>query len=294
MCNFMIANVPNFWRLNNNVLPFPESIKSTGALHYNSSSLTKSYNTKHAKKKLNKKASLFDKLTDEVIGKIFSFFTADELVASAPKVCKRWYSVIWTSPVIWNKITFSDVHYINIDQGLKSILKCLTKGQNVFSSESNSDENLYLNFYSLKRTNSSQLVATNCSTENLASNSDSVSSSTSASSMVEVIKINSMGNSSTLTDRGLMYIARKCSELQSLVIFSSTGITDLGLSEVLSRCNKLHKLDLTGEHFPSLPPPGWWFSNTLKIWNSSPSLENNLKRIFQNLILIISPSFNQL
>lgn len=277
---FLILSIFSFFFLKNRIV-------STGALHYNSSSLTKSYNSKHAKKKLNKKQqpSPFDKLSDSVIGKIFSFLTADELLLSSPRVCKRWYLILWSSSSIWNQITFSDAHYIDLNQGLRSIFKSLAQSDqsiNVSSdlnrttridpnrtrsdhhhhtNNSTNNDNLYLNSYNLKRTssqlvvtNGSQLVSTssqlvstsNCSTENIASGSDSSSSSL---SMVEVIKINSLSNSSTLTDRGLMYISKKCPELRSLTIYSSTGITDLGLSEVLARCNKLRKLDLTGKTF---------------------------------------------
>lgn len=269
---FLIFSICSFFFLKYRIV-------STGALHYNSSSLTKSYNSKHAKKKLNKKQqpSPFDKLSDSVIGKIFSFLTADELLLSSPRVCKRWYLILWSSSSIWNQITFSDVHYIDLNQGLKSIFKSLAQSDqsiNVPSdlnrttridpnrtrsdhhhhtNNSTNNDNLYLNSYNLKRSSSqlvstsSQLVSTsNCSTENIASGSDSSSSSL---SMVEVIKINSLSNSSTLTDRGLMYISKKCPELRSLTVYSSTGITDLGLSEVLARCNKLRKLDLTGKIF---------------------------------------------
>lgn len=203
---------------------------SSVASNFTSSSLTKSYNMKHTKKKMTRKTSPFEKLTDEIIVKIFSKLSSDELCASCPQVCRRWYSIIWGSPDLWTQITFSDNPVVHVDMGLKSIFKLLSRDacSRQVPSFSSADDSLYLNYFSLKRASSGTSPF----------GYDSIP--------VQTFRITSVNNSESLTDRGLMLVARKCSNLKTLQLKSCPHVSNLGLSEILAKCWKIRKLDVTG------------------------------------------------
>ena len=150
---------------------------------------------------------------------------------SCTRVCRRWYSIVWGTPELWTQVTFSQDPCLNIDKGLKSIFKLLSR--DVCSRQIPSfasEDNLYLNYYSLKRASSG------------------TSPFAQESIPVQSVRVTSSQNSSSLTDRGLMLVARKCNDLRTLQLSYSCHVSNLGLSEVLSKCPKIRSLGVTGRN----------------------------------------------
>jgi F-box/leucine-rich repeat protein 7 len=172
------------------------------------------------KKKARKSANMFDKLNDEVILKIFANLSSDELCRSCSRVCRRWYYLSW-DPYLWQCVSFSDPN-LNIDRGLKAVLRLLSR--DVYCRQRPSlmldERDHYLTSSSLKSTGSGQITLP-----------------------VEVLRVE---DSFTLTDRGLVLVARKCSDLKVLQVRGCANISDSGLTEIMSNCTQLEKLDLTG------------------------------------------------
>lgn len=69
------------------------------------------------------KPSLFDLITDDVIVKIFSYLSSDQLCRSS-RVCQRWYRVVW-DPLLWKQIVINSER-INVDKAIKYLTKRLS------------------------------------------------------------------------------------------------------------------------------------------------------------------------
>lgn len=67
--------------------------------------------------------SMFDLITDEVIVKIFSNLSSDQLSKSS-RVCGRWYRLVW-DPLLWKHIVIQS-EGINVDKALKYLTKRLS------------------------------------------------------------------------------------------------------------------------------------------------------------------------
>ena len=185
-------------------------------------------NKKPTKKKMSRKTSPFEKLTDDSIAKVFSYLTTDELCAACPGVCRRWYSITWGTRSLWTQIEVGD-SAVDVDKGLRSVLKLLSRdfcGQSK-ASEASCGSNHYLNYSSLKRASDGE-------------------TSTSVEIPVEEIVVYSPKNSFTLSDRGLLLISRKCTRLKSLILISCPNVTDIGLSDVVSSCHRLTRISCPG------------------------------------------------
>ena len=185
---------------------------------------------KPTKKKMNRKTSPFEKLTDNLIAKIFSFFTTDELCAACPGVCRRWYSIVWGTRSLWTHVEFGNSR-VDVDKGLRSVLKLLTsnfcgKPSSEYR-EGRSTQNQYLNYSSLKRASDGE-------------------TSTSVEIPVEEIIVYSPKNNFTISDRGLLLISRKCTRLRSICLASCSNVTDIGLSDLVMACPKLARISCPG------------------------------------------------
>ncbi|XP_055948950.1 F-box/LRR-repeat protein 7-like [Argiope bruennichi] len=75
-------------------------------------------------KKLPKRPCPFDKLPDNLIVKIFSYLSSNELCVSA-RVCRRWYFLVW-EPQLWTSVTLSGER-IQVDRGLKTLFRLLCR-----------------------------------------------------------------------------------------------------------------------------------------------------------------------
>ncbi|GIY47002.1 hypothetical protein CDAR_57241 [Caerostris darwini] len=75
-------------------------------------------------KKLPKRPCPFDKLPDNLIVKIFSYLSSNELCVSA-RVCRRWYFLVW-EPQLWTSVTLGGER-IQVDRGLKTLFRLLCR-----------------------------------------------------------------------------------------------------------------------------------------------------------------------
>lgn len=161
-------------------------------------------------------------MQDDTIIKIFSYLKSDELCRSCARVSRKWYYLAW-EPSLWHTISFSDAN-IDIDRGLRAVTRLLSRDvycrqrPGVFSFE----EQDYL-------------------TSSLKSNG-----SASRSHVPLPVQVLRVANSCTLTDRGLILVARKCTDLRWLQVHACASVSDLGLSEIMTKCS-IERLDLTGE-----------------------------------------------
>ncbi|GBL87412.1 F-box/LRR-repeat protein 7 [Araneus ventricosus] len=76
------------------------------------------------KGKKSHKSSLFDRLPDELILRIFSFLSSNQLCVCA-RVCRRWYFLAW-EPQLWTTVCLSS-EKINVDRGLKTLFRLLCR-----------------------------------------------------------------------------------------------------------------------------------------------------------------------
>ncbi|RWS31055.1 F-box/LRR-repeat protein 7-like protein [Leptotrombidium deliense] len=161
----------------------------------------------------------FDKLTDEIILKIFGNLTANDLCFSCARVCRRWYYLTWT-PSLWHSVVIKHTTR-NVDFALRSLFRLISR--EIYCREMiPSIRDLSIKHGKKRETRRS---------------SNSVP--------VESLDLSGCVN---LTDKGLLLIARKCSELKSLYIRGCMNITDLGMNEVLTSCFMLEMLEATGCH----------------------------------------------
>jgi hypothetical protein len=184
---------------------------------------------KPTKKKMSRKTSPFEKLTDNVIAKIFSYLTTDELCAACPGVCRRWYSITWGTRSLWTQIEFGDAA-VDVDKGLRSVFKLLSRdlcGKSPSVRDIYSTGSAYLNYSSLKRASDGE-------------------TSVMVEIPVEEIVVYSPKNNSTISDRGLLLISRKCTSLKSICLISCPNVTDIGLSDLVMACQKLSRISCPG------------------------------------------------
>ncbi|GFU75252.1 hypothetical protein TNCV_2056951 [Trichonephila clavipes] len=76
------------------------------------------------KGKKSHKSSLFDRLSDDLILKIFSFLSSNQLCVCA-RVCRRWYFLVW-EPQLWTSVCLSS-EKIHVDRGLKTLFRLLCR-----------------------------------------------------------------------------------------------------------------------------------------------------------------------
>ncbi|GIY83481.1 hypothetical protein CDAR_221401 [Caerostris darwini] len=76
------------------------------------------------KGKKSHKNSVFDRLSDELILKIFSFLTSSQLCIIA-RVCRRWYFLAW-EPQLWTSVCLNS-EKVNVDKGLKTLFRLLCR-----------------------------------------------------------------------------------------------------------------------------------------------------------------------
>ncbi|XP_035207180.1 F-box/LRR-repeat protein 7-like [Stegodyphus dumicola] len=99
------------------------SVRSTG-LNCSSQLLDTSPLGTTFKGKKSHKSSLFDKLSDDLILKIFSFLSSNYLCVCA-RVCRRWYFLAW-EPQLWTSVCLSS-EKIHVDRGLKTLFRLLCR-----------------------------------------------------------------------------------------------------------------------------------------------------------------------
>lgn len=132
--------------------------------------------------------------------KIFSYLKSDELCRSCARVCRKWYYLAW-DPTLWQTISFDAVN-IDVDRGLRAVTRLLSRDVNcrqrpgVYSI----DEHDYLT-------------------------SSTIKSNGSANQTPLSVHVLHVDNSFTLTDRGLILIARKCPDLRSLRVHSCANVS---------------------------------------------------------------------
>lgn len=73
------------------------------------------------------RSSYFDRLTDQLILKIFSFLSTNQLCVCA-RACRRWYFLAW-EPQLWTTITLTG-EKINADRALKTLVRILCRHTN--------------------------------------------------------------------------------------------------------------------------------------------------------------------
>lgn len=76
------------------------------------------------KGKKSHKNSHFDRLSDDLILKIFSFLSSNYLCVCA-RVCRRWYFLAW-EPQLWSSVCLSS-EKIHVDRGLKTLFRLLCR-----------------------------------------------------------------------------------------------------------------------------------------------------------------------
>ncbi|XP_054708396.1 F-box/LRR-repeat protein 7-like [Uloborus diversus] len=76
------------------------------------------------KGKKSHKTSFFDRLSDDLILKIFSFLSSNHLCVCA-RVCRRWYFLAW-EPQLWTSVCLSSER-IHVDRGLKTLFRLLCR-----------------------------------------------------------------------------------------------------------------------------------------------------------------------
>lgn len=183
---------------------------------------------KPTKKKMSRKTSPFEKLTDDTIAKVFSYLTTDQLCAACTGVSRRWYSITWGTRSLWTQIEFGDAA-VDVDKGLRSVFKLLSRD---FCGKSSSARDTYgtsqyLNYSSLKRASDGE-------------------TSTQVEIPVEEITVYSPKNNFTISDRGLLLISRKCTRLRSIHLASCPNVTDIGLSDLVMACPNLARISCPG------------------------------------------------
>lgn len=139
-------------------------------------------------------SSLFDKLPDEAVVKIFSWLDSSDLCICA-RVCKRWKSLAW-EPHLWRIIKLSGENLCG-DKAVRSVLRRLC-GQGT----------------------------------------------TGACPNVERVLLS---DGAKITDKGLMQLSRRCTELTHLQLHGCSAVTNNAIFELATKCTNLQHLDLTGK-----------------------------------------------
>lgn len=144
------------------------------------------------------KGSVFDKLSDDMIMKIFSYLHSFDLASSA-QVCRRFESIAWR-PALWRTITFS-------------------------GEQKRDDRDIRTDIRTILRQLCAQDQGHICHN-------------------IERVYIS---DGAKITDREIMFLARRCPELTYLQIHGCPAVTNSSIHELVTRCNNLHHLDLTGK-----------------------------------------------
>ncbi|XP_013790169.2 F-box/LRR-repeat protein 7-like [Limulus polyphemus] len=102
---------------------YPESCPSSALRTQTILSDTEKLLATYKGKKLTR-CSHLDRLTDELILKVFSYLSSNHLCVCA-RVCRRWYFLAW-EPQLWTSITLTS-EKINVDSGLKTLFRLLCR-----------------------------------------------------------------------------------------------------------------------------------------------------------------------
>lgn len=144
-------------------------------------------------KKYHPKNNSFDRLSDDLVVKIFSFLPSVDLSICA-QVCRRFDTLAWT-PSLWKIITL-DYELVCGDKAIRGVLRQLC-GQG----------------------------------------------RTGACPSVERVYV---ANGAKLSDRSVILLARRCTELTHLQLQGCCDITNNSLFEIATRCHNLQHLDVSG------------------------------------------------
>lgn len=151
-------------------------------------------------KRVPQKESIFDRLPDDLVLKIFSYLHSFDLSTCA-QVCRRFENLAW-KPCLWRTITFSGEQKRD-DKDVRTDIRTILK----------------------------QLCAQNQG--HICLN-------------IERVYIS---DGAKITDREIMFLARRCPELTHLQIHGCTAVTNVAIHELVTRCINLHHLDITGKLF---------------------------------------------
>ncbi|KAL1493344.1 hypothetical protein ABEB36_011416 [Hypothenemus hampei] len=223
-------------------------------------------------KRLHPKNNSFDKLSDELVLRIFSFLTSIDLSICA-QVCRRFDTLVWT-PCLWRVITL-DQENVNGDKAIKGVLRQLC-GQDrtgacpcvekihVTNGAKISDRSLLLLAKRCPELSDLQLhgctnitnnalfeIATRCTNLQHLDVTGCVK--------ISCISINSISDANRrmqlqyldltdcviVQDGGLRIIVQNCPQLAYLYLRRCVQITDAGLKYVPSFCSGLRELSVS-------------------------------------------------
>ncbi|XP_054713492.1 F-box/LRR-repeat protein 7-like [Uloborus diversus] len=227
-------------------------------------------------KKIPKRPSPFDKLSDNLILKIFSFLSSNELCVSA-RVCRRWYFLVW-EPELWTSVTLSGSR-IQVDRGLKTLFRllcrdsptlCLAverihlngcvkltdKGLNTIAAKCPELKVIELRgCVSISNRGVSDIVTRCLALERLDVTGCNIVTSIHSRPLTldpTVLSTNpfrlrhlDLTDCQRLDDNSLEKIVRYCSQLTHLYLRRCTLITDVGLKSVASYCIALRELSVS-------------------------------------------------
>ncbi|XP_015908981.1 F-box/LRR-repeat protein 7 [Parasteatoda tepidariorum] len=183
-------------------------------------------------KKLPKRPSPFEKLSDNLILKIFSYLSSNELCVSA-RVCRRWYFLVW-EPQLWTSVILSG-DKIQVDRGLKTLFRLLCRDSPTLCL---TVERIHLNGCSKLTDRGLATIALKC----------------------PELKVLELKGCSALTTRGVTDILSRCHSLEKLDLTGCSAVTTIQSRSsldpsALTTCSfRLRYLDLTDCH--RLDDPG--------------------------------------
>lgn len=223
------------------------------------------------------KPSLFDLITDDVIVKIFSHLSSDQL-CRASRVCQRWYRVVW-DPLLWKRIVINSER-INVDKAVKYLTKRLSYNTptvcvivekiNLNGCEKLTDKGLHtiakrcpelrhleiqgcsnVTNHSLFEVvsycvNLEHLDVTGCPCITRISLTPQIMQQATAHHLRQIyLRTLDMTDCYALEDEGLQVIATHCSQLQFLYLRRCVRIGDAGLQFIAYYCSGLKELSIS-------------------------------------------------
>lgn len=229
------------------------------------------------KTKSHPRPSPFQQLSDDIIVKIFSNLTTDQL-CKCSRVCKLWYRLIW-DPTLWTSLVINN-KAVNIDRALKSLTKRLSYNTptvciiiekiNLNGCENLTDKGLHtiakrcpeLRHIELQScsnitnpalfelvsncVNLEHLNVSGCSNITCVSLANSILARAPAHYLHQVYLLYlDMSDCNLLDDRGLQILALHCSRLQFLYLRRCNLITDAGIQHVATNCTELKDLSIS-------------------------------------------------
>uniref|UniRef100_T1JF58 F-box domain-containing protein n=1 Tax=Strigamia maritima TaxID=126957 RepID=T1JF58_STRMM len=235
-------------------------------------------------KSITSKGSFFDKLSDDVILKIFSGLSPHQLCACA-QVCRRWYFLVW-EPQLWTTIKLNGPH-IYVDRALRMLTRLLCRdspsrclmvekvilngclrltdrGLNVLARRCPELRSLQLKGCSnITNIGVLELVTNCCNLEYLdltgCSEVDCIYVQNNTRSSLSFIngflpsptthqlqiKYLDLTDCHSLSDNNLKIIVRTCPQLQSLYLRRCLNLTDVGLKHIANYCLVLKEFSIS-------------------------------------------------